>query len=633
MCGFVTFFSNEKLKEKDKKSIYLMNKSIKHRGPDDEGVYIDDNLIFSFRRLSIIDLEKGKQPFSYENGNYVIVFNGEIYNYIELRKRLKLKGYSFDTESEAEVILTLYKYYGEKFVSQLRGMFAFMIWDKKEQKLIGARDIFGIKPFYYIENDNGLYCASELKSFLQNDDVCTKSIDVQSLHNYFTFQFVPEPKTILKDFSILEPGTMIIKEVGKKLKIKRYHSVKISPIAECKNEKVKKIREVLERSVSMHMRSDVPVATFLSGGIDSTIVAALAKKINPNIKSFTVGFDVNGYSEVELAKQTADKLGIENISKMITPQEFMDELPNIIWHMDEPVADPALVPLYFISKETSKYAKVVLSGEGSDELFGGYNIYHEPYSIKPFSYIPKGLKRILKCAAGAIPEGIKGKSFIERGCTSLEERYFGNAKIFNEIQKEALIKNYNKEYLPTSVTKPFYDNVKYLDDITKMQYIDINTWLRGDILAKADRMTMAHSLELRVPFLDKEVLRVASNLTEEEKINKSTTKYLLREAFKSEIPLEAANRKKLGYPVPIRIWLKNELYNWAVNIVKESETDRYLNKDVVLKMIENHRKGNVDYSRRIWTVLTFMIWHNIFIEKQKDFSSIDKIDSYKTLIS
>lgn len=617
MCGFVSLFRDNVTSEDSEQmnSLKQMTSVIKHRGPDEEGFYIDDHVCLGFRRLSIIDLEKGSQPFSYDDGRYQIIFNGEIYNYIELREMLLKEGLVFSTESDTEVIIALYKQKGPQSVNYLRGMFAFVIWDKIEKTLFGARDPFGIKPFYFIETDKNLYCASEKKSLLYINGVSTE-INIESLHHYLTFQFVPEPRTILKNISILEPGHTIYKEIGKKTIIAEYWSIQFSPIKTSFNERIKEIREVIEDSVRIHMRSDVPVGAFLSGGIDSTIIVALSRLIKPDIKTFTIGFEREGYSEIELAKETAYELGVENISKVITADEFINELPRIIWHMDEPMADPAAIPLYFVAKEARKYVTVVLSGEGSDELFGGYNIYREPLSLQMFSHIPGFLKKVLRFTSSLLPEGTKGKSFLVRGCTPIEERYVGNAKIFQQEEKLSYIMGYNKNCSYNLVTDPYYKKSTAYDDTTKMQYIDINTWLKGDILVKADRMTMANSLELRVPFLDKEVFRVASKLTLDDKIGNGTTKHALREAFRGIVPDSVTTRKKLGFPVPIRHWLKNEMYDWAVNLINESETGQYIKKENVLKMLEKHLKESVDFSRRIWTILIFMLWHQVFIENK-----------------
>lgn len=619
MCGFVTVLQDELINENIQSEVLKrMTSVITHRGPDDDGFYIGEHMCMGFRRLSIIDLEKGSQPFSYDDGRYIIVFNGEIYNYIELREKLINEGFIFSTSSDTEVILAMYKYKGSEAVNYLRGMFAFVIWDKETKTMFGARDPFGIKPFYYVEKDNGIYCASEKKSLLYLDDV-SKELNIESLHHYLTFQYVPEPRTILKDVSLLEPGTTITRELGKKTVVNRYWSLQFKPEIKSFDERLSEIRHVMEDSVRIHMRSDVPVGAFLSGGVDSTVIVALCKEINPQIKTFTVGFEREGYSEIDLAKETAAELGVENISKVITVDEFINELPRIIWHMDEPMADPAAVPLYFVAKEARKHVTVVLSGEGSDELFGGYNIYREPVSLRMFNHIPSPAKKILKSMSGIIPEGIKGKGFIQRGCSTVEERYVGDVFVFNNTEKKAFLKGYDEKIKYEHVTAPYYEQAKGYDDTTKMQYIDINTWLRGDILVKADRMTMANSLELRVPFLDKEVFDVASRLTLDQKIGNGTTKYALREAFRGIIPDSVTTRRKLGFPVPFRYWLKDELYDWAVKLVQESETDKYIDKGAILSMLERHRSGPVDYGRRLWAVLIFMLWHQIFIENKYSF--------------
>lgn len=634
MCGFVTLFSDRAIKE-DAGTIDVMKEMtslIKHRGPDDEGIFVDENIFLGFRRLSIIDLEGGNQPLTYDDGRYMIIFNGEIYNYVELREQLVKEGLPFATHSDTEVILALYKHYGTEAVKHLRGMFAFVIWDRQTQNIFGARDPFGIKPFYYSEGSDYLYCGSEKKSFLLSKEVST-SINSESLHHYLTFQFVPEPNTILSDVKMLEPGCTIQKEIGKKAQIDRYYSIQFSPSPSPMEERLSEIRDVMEDSVKVHMRSDVPVGCFLSGGIDSSIIVALCAGINPDIKSFTVGFEREGYSEIDLAKETAEALNVENISKVITLNEYITELPKVIWHMDEPMADPSAVALYFVAREARKHVTVVLSGEGSDELFGGYNIYREPLSLKGLSSLPGGVKKFLNHASSMLPEGTKGKSFLQRGCTPIEERYFGNARIFSQAEKMTYLKDYNSNYIYSSVTKPYYEQARNYDDITKMQYIDINTWLKGDILVKADRMTMAHSLELRVPFLDKEVFRVASKLTVDDKVGGGTTKYALRQAFKGILPDAVTTRKKLGFPVPIRHWLKDELYDWASTLIKESGTSPYINKENVLSLLEQHRKGPIDYSRRIWTILIFMLWHQIFVEKKYNFSDSCAYDEIQNQVA
>jgi asparagine synthase (glutamine-hydrolysing) len=619
MCGFVAWL-HEQIHNKNILSVFgKMNNMIEHRGPDDFGYYADEHVYLGFRRLSIIDLENGKQPLSYDNERYWVIFNGEIYNYIELRNGLEETGYRFQTNSDTEVIAALYCAMKEKMFEKLRGMYAFLIWDSHEQILFGARDPFGIKPFYYLEKTNEILFASELKSLQAS--MKSFRLNEDSLQHLLTFQYPPEPDTMFRNIRKLKPGHFFIKKLGEPMKIFSYWEPSFHPVKLSEDTFVKEIREALFESVEIHMRSDVPVGAFLSSGIDSTIIAAIAKENNSNIKTFTVGFEREGFNEIKVAKETASMLNIENISYTISPEDVINELPKIIWHLDEPVADPSVIPLYFLSREARKQVTAVLSGEGADELFGGYNIYREPISLKVFDYLPVQVKKLLKTIANTLPEGIKGKGFIERGTSLLEERYVGNAKIFTEREKKQLYKKYQDALDYRQVTSPLYKIVIDADPVQKMQYIDLNTWLRGDILLKADKMTMAHSLELRVPFLDQRVFEIATKIPSCMKITKGTTKYILRKAFDDIIPRPVLHRKKLGFPVPIRHWLRDEMYDWAVNIINQSQTDDLFNKTMILQLLENHYKGVNDYSRKIWTILVFMIWHQVFVEKRFEFDT------------
>ncbi|QOY36895.1 asparagine synthase (glutamine-hydrolyzing) [Anaerobacillus isosaccharinicus] len=626
MCGFVGVITDNKENEINNNTLVNMTNLIIHRGPDDVGYYFGDHVKFGFRRLSIIDLKSGKQPLTSENNRYTIVFNGEIYNYLELKVILQKKGYSFKTDTDTEVIIALFSEKKELAFEELRGMFSIVIWDTFDKVLYGARDRFGIKPFYYFEDGSDLFFASEKKSLLLAK--ARNEINEDALHHYLTYQYVPEPFTMSSDILKMEPGCYFKKKVGQPLKIKKYWSPNFTPVIGNIDESTKEIIKVLRNSVQFHMRSDVPVGSFLSSGIDSTSIVAFAKEVNPNIKTFTVGFEREGYSEINVAKESADKMGVENISKEISPNEFIQELPKIIWHMDDPVADPAAIPLYFVSKLAREHVKVVLSGEGADELFGGYGIYKEPISLKGFSSMSASNKERLKSIISYFPSNIKGKNFIERGCTPIEERYIGNAKLFSENEKELLLQKYNFLKSYQDITKPYYDKIPHYDDVSKMQYIDMHTWLSGDILVKADRMTMAHSIELRVPFLDKGVFSIASKLHSNIKVTRSEQKYALRKALEGIVPDHVVNRRKLGFPVPIRHWLQDELYDWARNLIIFSNTEYLFNKAYILKLLEKHRKGNfdrkssiflskksLDFSRHIWAILTFMIWHQIFIEK------------------
>ncbi|MBC6309766.1 asparagine synthase (glutamine-hydrolyzing) [Listeria sp. FSL L7-1582] len=619
MCGFIGCVHDRiaEITGEEKETFKQMNDMITHRGPDDEGYFTDEHVQFGFRRLSIIDVENGHQPLTYENERYWIIFNGEIYNYVELRENLVNEGMTFETSSDTEVIIATYAKYKEKTAEQLRGMFGFVIWDKVEEKIYGARDPFGIKPFFYAEEDGKLYMGSEKKSILHA--LKSTKLDEVSLQNYMTFQFVPEPDSLTQGIKRLEPGHYFTKKIGESMQISQYWKAKFQPVAKSEDTFIKEIRDVMYDSVKMHMRSDVPVGSFLSGGIDSSIIAAIAKEYHPAIKTFSVGFERDGFSEVDVAKETAEKLGVENISYIITPQEYMDELPKIVWHMDDPLADPAAIPLYFLSREARKHVTVALSGEGADELFGGYNIYNEPNSLSMFNKMPGVLKSMLRGVANVMPEGMRGKSFLERGTTPMEERYIGNAKMFTEAEKKILLPKYQAGHDYTKITDPLYAETVGYNPVERMQYIDIHTWMRGDILLKADRMTMANSLEVRVPFLDKEVFRVAKDIPASLKTTNGTTKYVLRKAAEAFVPDHVLNRRKLGFPVPIRHWLKDEMNQWVKDIIRDSPTDHLINKKYVLQLLDDHCAGKQDYSRKIWTVVIFMIWYDVYVENKYDF--------------
>ena len=631
MGGFIGIIKHQQkeISEEDKALFKQQNDQIRHRGPNVEEYYFDEYVSFGFRGAS----ENENQPVSYDDEKYWIVFNGKIYNHIELKNELVEDGYTFEseTDSEAEVILAMFKKDREEAFKQLRGMFALLIWDKEEKTLYGARDHFGIKPLFYSQQEEGIYFASEKKSIgilLDKEEV-----DETSLHHYLSFQFVPDPMTLTKGIEKVAPGHYFYMKPGEDPTFVRYFHAQFNPSQSDKTKVMEDIRNVLYDSVEKQMRHELSIGSFLSGGIDSTIIVAIAKELKPDLKTFSVGFEREGFSEIDVAKESADKLGVENISYVITPEEYVQKLPLIMWHNDDPLADPSCVPLYFLGREASKYVDVALSGEGSDELFGGYNIYREPDSLKVFDSIPKPAKDLLHRVSKVMPEGVRGKSFIERGTTPLSERYIGNAKMFEEDEKKELLLHYNEAISYHDITKPLFEQVKDAHPVHQMQYIDIHTWMRGDILLKADRMTMAHGLEVRMPFLDIEVMKIASEIPVEYKIANNTTKSILREAMASIIPEHVLNRKKLGFPVPIRHWLRDELYDWAKNLIKSSDTDHLLHKSVIFELLDKHKEGKHDYSRKIWTVLMFMLWHQIYVERIFDIEALKEQGEIKSKLT
>ena len=629
MCGLLAYFSTdaERVTDTTVAAVRGAQNCLRHRGPDENEAWWDDQAVFGFNRLSFIDIEHSHQPMPYADGRYRIVFNGEIYNYLELREELRAAGATFATEGDTEAIVAGYHLWGEDVVQRLRGMFAFLIWDTQEKTVFGARDPFGIKPLFTARlADGALVFSSEKKAVLQmlGGSAAAGGVDPASLQHYLTLQYVPEPATLHRGIRRIESGTSFTVVDGE-LHTSRYFHPTFPIRAVTPDERqplYDRIAEVLDDSVRMHMRADVTVGSFLSGGIDSTAIAALAKRYNPDLMTFTVGFGREGFSEIDVAAESAAAIGVEHITTVVSPEEFADSIPLVVWYLDDPVADPALVPLYFVAREARKHVKVVLSGEGADELFGGYNIYREPLSLAAFEKLPRGIRRALGALSTKLPDGMRGKDLLRRGAIPLEQRYYGNARLFRDDEL-GFLRSRNPDLSHVTVTRELYERTRAAgyDDVTAMQYVDLFTWLRGDILVKADKMTMANSLELRVPFLDPEVFRVASTIPVDQRVTKETTKYALRRALEQIVPAHVLNRRKLGFPVPTRHWLAEDLHDWARQVITDSRTDQWLDKQQVLAMLaahrENQRAGSpVDYSRKLWTLLVFMIWHGIFVEER-----------------
>lgn len=610
MCGFAGFTGH--LDNGEEVLTNMMNRII-HRGPDSAGQHIDGKAYMGFRRLSIIDLDNGSQPMYNEDKKIVITFNGEIYNHQELRAELIEKGHIFANNSDTEVLIHAYEEYGEDMLNKLRGMFAFVIWDSEKETLFGARDFFGIKPFYYAIVDGNLVYGSEIKSILEYPGY-KKELNETALENYLTFQYSVLDETFFKGIYKLMPSHCLTFHKGE-LKVKRYWE----PTFEADNNAsldtlIQEIDDAMHDSVEHHKISDVEVGSFLSSGVDSSYVAAIFN----GDKTFTVGFDYEKYNEIDYAKSLSEKIKIDNYSKLVSSQEYWAAIPKIQYHMDEPLADPAAIALYFVSQTAAKHVKVALSGEGADEFFGGYNIYREPHDLAGFQKLPLGLRKALAKCASALPFKFKGKNFLIRASKPVEERFIGNAFMFNEKERNKVLKHPSGKYNHTELTKPFYDKVKDKDDVTKMQYIDINFWLIGDILLKADKMSMAHSLEVRVPFLDRNVFDVARTIPTKYKVNKQNTKYAMRMAAHKYLPDMVAEKKKLGFPVPIRIWLKDEKY---YNIIKKAfnseAANKYFNTSELMKYLDDHKAGKADNSRKIWTVYMFLVWYEDFFGENK----------------
>jgi asparagine synthase (glutamine-hydrolysing) len=728
------------------------------------------------------------------DGRFWMVFNGEIYNYVELGAELRDQGVMLRSTGDAEVLLEAYALVGKDVVHRLRGMYAFAIWDTWTRELFCARDPFGIKPFYYCidrgpgpapggragpgnrvgpneragpgdqagfrdqagprdrvdrneqagpgdqagfrnqagpgdraafrnqagpagqaaagfpaglpgggppeaapappparggrhaapatsepdlgdqASSNGgepdwfaagarparrpgrhaaggpgvlpdrgtagdpsgaaaparaageppgtvdlrLRFSSERKALAEPGELA--ALDSGALRRYLAFQYVPAPDTMTPPIRVLPPGHAMIARPGRPVDVYRYWRADLRPARTASDSTARTILAAMRDSVAVHLRSHAPLGAFLSGGIDSAAICALAAEHRPDLLTFTVGFEREGYSEIDRAQDTAAAIGVQSIPYVITREEFFRHLPQIIWHLDDPMADAAAVPLWFVAREAAKQVKVVLSGEGSDELFGGYAIYHQPGVVRAGERLPEWGRAPIKKAASMLPPGKKGRGFLERTSTPLRHRYIGNARVFtdDEVARVAVRPGTAS---PWDVTNPVYDQAEHagLDDVSTMQLVDINTWLAGDILVKADRMTMAHSLELRVPFLDVEVLKVASRLARGEKIGAGTTKLALRSAMSEVLPKAAAERAKLGFPVPIGHWLKGDSYEFADQVLRQAQTGEWIDRKEALRLLEALRSGEPGVEwRHVWVLIVFSLWHQIFVERAYD---------------
>lgn len=610
MCGFVGYVNEKADNETNNAIIKAMADRIVHRGPDQDDYYVDGDVSLGFRRLSIIDLDGGSQPIKNEDGSKVLVFNGEIYNYQPLREELIKKGHSFSTKTDSEVLLHGYEEYGKDLLNKLRGMFAFVIWDKNEKKLFGARDIFGIKPFFYYLNDGNFLFGSEIKSFLSNP-LFKKELNEARIPDYLCFEYIPTTETMFKNVYKMEPGAYFEYKDGK-FKTERFFTPEYN-IDHTKDMKYWEnlIDETFKGSTVAHGISDVEVGCFLSSGVDSSYVVHEMAKRN-DVKTFSVGYAEEKYSELSFAQEFAEHEGVKNYSKKITAEEYFGIAPLVQYYMDEPLPNPSALALYFLAKLASEQVKVVLSGEGADELFGGYHYYREPLDFENYMKLPQGLRDGLSSLASKMPE-FHGKRFLVRGKDPIEKRFIRNNYVFNHADLDKILAKHIDSKEPYVYTKEFFDEVKDEDDITKMQYADIRTWLVQDILVKADRMSMANSLELRVPFLDKEMLKIALEIPSEYRVSKETTKLALRGAAAKELPEKTAEMRKKGFMTPLNDWLKrDEFYNQIKEKFESDEAAQFFNQKCIMKLLDDHKAGTAHNMKKIWSVYSFLLWYDKF---------------------
>lgn len=611
MCGFAGYIHNYGTFDKEE-VIHKMADRIKHRGPDDAHYYIDDGIALGFRRLSIIDLEGGRQPILNEDGSLVLLFNGEIYNYQELRDELIKAGHVFTTKTDSETILHGYEEYGKKILDRLRGMFAFIIWNKNTKELFGARDIFGIKPFYYYKKGKEFMFGSEIKSFLSHPNF-EKELDEDMIPLYLSYEYSPDERTIFKNVFKL-PGAHCFTYKNGELKVERYYKIEYK-IEDDKSLEYWEdaITKEFTESVSMHQIADVEVGCFLSSGVDSSYVVKEISKGTKKVKTFSVGYEEEKYSELPYAQDFSNVIGVPNIANKVSADEFFDAVPEIQYYMDEPLPNPSEIPLYFLAKNARRYVKVVLSGEGADELFGGYPMYLAGGHFDHYSHkVPRPVRKVLGTVAKHCPN-FKGKNFLVRGAMEPYQRFMRANYVFQSAERQKFLKRPIASKVPEEYSKRYFNEVSNLDEPTQLQYVDMHTWMIYDILLKADRMSMANSLELRVPFLDKKMLELSTRIPSRYRAANETTKIALRGAAIKQLPERTANKKKLGFPVPLNDWLREDKYYNKVKAAFQSDiAEKFFVTSELIKLLDDHKSGKALNMQKIWSFYTFILWYEQF---------------------
>lgn len=611
MCGFAGYIHNYGTFDKEE-VIHKMADRIKHRGPDDAHYYIDDGIALGFRRLSIIDLEGGRQPILNEDGSLVLLFNGEIYNYQELREELIKAGHVFTTKTDSETILHGYEEYGKKILDRLRGMFAFIIWNKNTKELFGARDIFGIKPFYYYKKGKEFMFGSEIKSFLSHPNF-EKELDEDMIPLYLSYEYSPDERTIFKNVFKL-PGAHCFTYKNGELKVERYYKIEYK-IEDDKSLEYWEdaITKEFTESVSMHQIADVEVGCFLSSGVDSSYVVKEISKGTKKVKTFSVGYEEEKYSELPYAQDFSNVIGVPNIANKVSADEFFDAVPEIQYYMDEPLPNPSEIPLYFLAKNARRYVKVVLSGEGADELFGGYPMYLAGGHFDHYSHkVPRPVRKVLCTVAKHCPN-FKGKNFLVRGAMEPYQRFMRANYVFQSAERQKFLKRPIASKVPEEYSKRYFNEVSNLDEPTQLQYVDMHTWMIYDILLKADRMSMANSLELRVPFLDKKMLELSTRIPSRYRAANETTKIALRGAAIKQLPERTANKKKLGFPVPLNDWLREDKYYNKVKAAFQSDiAEKFFVTSELMKLLDDHKSGKALNMQKIWSFYTFILWYEQF---------------------
>lgn len=603
MSGIAGYYSNKKT---TKKVLKAMTDRIEHRGKDGEGLYVDENIALGHRLLKTSKKINGEQPII--NKDIIVVSDSVINNYKELKSELESKKYKFETNLPEEVLVHGYKEWGHELTSHLRGAFAFAIYNKKDKELYLARDGWGVKPIYYYETEDTLLFASEIKAFLDHPEF-KKEFNDEILSAYLCFNSVPTEETFFKGVKRIEPGYQLIYK-DNKVKLEKFFSLKFTEELTDTEEAAKLIAEAMEDSIKRNFDVDVPMGSLLSSGVDSSYIVSLAK---PE-KTFTVGYDNQKYNESTYAKDLADKLGIENITQIVSQEEYIKNFPKLMYHMDEPLADPSTIALYSVTELASKHVKILTSGEGADELFGGYNTYQEELNQAWYMKIPFPIRRLASMIAGIFPE-VRGFNFIWRRGQKLENYNIGLGRVFRDEEAMKLVKPKNQIHTK-DIVAPFYKEYKNNSTMIQRQMIDYYFWLVRDFLHAVDRNTTMFGIEGRTPFLDTKVYEVASKLATNTKIDKLTTKIALRKAAETVIPNESYKKKKLGFPVPLREWVReDDLYNDIKDKFNSKVADKYFDTKKINKLLEDHKNGKKDCYKKVWAIYTFIVWYNQYFEE------------------
>jgi asparagine synthase (glutamine-hydrolysing) len=628
MCGICGVVYSDREQQVERNKLKKMCDVITHRGPDDEGFYVNQHVGLGMRRLSIIDLSTGKQPISNEDGQIWIVFNGEIYNHKEVRAELESKGHQFKTKTDTEAIVHAYEEYGDSCVQKLNGMFAFAIWDNRNHTLFLARDRIGIKPLYYFFDKNRLIFGSEIKSILQAGDI-PKRIDLQALDHFLTFEFIPAPLSIFQDIKKLPPGHTL-KLKNNEIWVRSYWDVELRQNGKEPAQIKQNLRELLQDAIKIRLMSDVPLGAFLSGGVDSSIIVALmAQVMEEPVKTFSIGFEDSTYNELKYARMIADKFKTEHHEFIIKP-DAVELADNLVKFLDEPFGDFSIFPTYLVSKIAREYVTVVLSGDGGDELFAGYDSYIADKIAKKYcSRLPKQFRNgLLTKFFDTIPPSSKKKGLVNRakrfveGMKLPEDLHHTRWMIFLQQQEKKMLYNNDiksgmQEFDPFKFTRSYFANVAYNrnDEINKQMYVDLKMYLVDNILVKVDRMSMATSLEARVPYLDYRFVEFAATIPGEYKMQGLKTKVILKQAMEELLPDEILYRGKEGFSIPIKNWLKKELKPLMTDTLAPEKLKRegFFNPDYVQKLIKQHLNGTENHSHRLWALIIFGRWYDLYM--------------------